>query len=93
MGLGLRLGTRSLNAATALFKVSGYKPRPDGFLLPTMGMNFLATAIPGVQVPQYLLGHKCLEEIPLVPCYATLGCKHRRENPSVKRPDRPVAPE
>ncbi len=37
------------------------------------GINFIATNVPGVQVPQYLLGHKCLDQIPLVPCGATLG--------------------
>jgi len=73
MGVGSRIGTMALNAATTLFKLSGYKPRPDGFLLPTMGINFIATNVPGVQVPQYLFGHKCLEQVPLVPCGATLG--------------------
>jgi diacylglycerol O-acyltransferase / wax synthase len=73
MGVGSRMGTMALNAASALFKLSGYKARPDGFLLPTMGINFIATNVPGVQVAQYLLGHKCLEQIPLVPCGATLG--------------------
>ena len=73
MGFGSRVTNTALNAATALFKLSGYKPKPDGFLLPTMGINFVATNVPGVQVPQYLFGHKCLEQVPLVPCGATLG--------------------
>ena len=73
MGVGSRISTMALNAASTLFKLSGYKARPDGFLLPTMGINFIATNVPGVQVPQYLFGHKCLEQIPLVPCGATLG--------------------
>lgn len=73
MGAGSRLSSMALNAASTLFKISGYKPRPDGFLLPTVGINFIATNVPGVQVPQYLLGHKCLEQVPLVPCGATLG--------------------
>ena len=73
MGLGSRLTTRALSAATSLFKISGYKARPDGFLLPARGINFVATNVPGVQVPQYLFGHKCLEQVPLVPCGATLG--------------------
>jgi hypothetical protein len=73
MGAGSRFTTTALNAASALFKISGYKARPDGFLLPTLGINFIATNVPGVQVPQYLFGHKCLEQVPLVPCGATLG--------------------
>jgi WS/DGAT/MGAT family acyltransferase len=73
VGAGSRLSSMALNAASTLFKLSGYKPRPDGFLLPTMGINFIATNVPGVQVAQYLFGHKCLEQVPLVPCGATLG--------------------
>jgi diacylglycerol O-acyltransferase len=73
IGAGSRISTMALNAASTLFKISGYKPRPDGFLLPTLGINFIATNVPGVQVPQYLFGRKCLEQIPLVPCGATLG--------------------
>lgn len=73
IGAGSRMSKRALNAASTLFKLSRYKPRPDGFLLPALGINFIATNVPGVQVPQYLLGHKCLEQIPLVPCGATLG--------------------
>ncbi|HLX36705.1 MAG TPA: WS/DGAT domain-containing protein, partial [Candidatus Binataceae bacterium] len=73
MGMGSRLTTRALTAATSLFKISGYKARPNGFLLPGVGINFVATNVPGVQVPQYLFGHKCLEQVPLVPCGATLG--------------------
>jgi diacylglycerol O-acyltransferase len=73
MGFGSRISATALTTALTLFKLSGYKPRPDGFLLPTVGINFVATNVPGVQVPQYLFGHKCLEQIPLVPCGATLG--------------------
>jgi len=73
LGAGSRISSMAMNAASTLFKLSGYKARPDGFLLPTLGINFIATNVPGVQVPQYLLGHKCLEQVPLVPCGATLG--------------------
>jgi hypothetical protein len=73
LGAGSRISKMALRAASTLFKLSGYKPQPDGFLLPTVGINFIATNVPGVQVPQFLLGHKCLEQVPLVPCGATLG--------------------
>src|ERR1700733_7518649 len=39
MGAGSRLSTMALKTASTLFKISGYKPRPDGFLLPTLGIN------------------------------------------------------
>jgi diacylglycerol O-acyltransferase len=73
IGIGSRFGTTALDTASALFRLTGYKPRPDRFLLPTVGINFVATNVPGVQVPQYLFGNKCLEQIPLVPLGATLG--------------------
>src|SRR5262249_30760870 len=73
MGAGSRATIAALNTASALFKLSGLRPRPDGFMLPAVGINFIATNVPGVQVPQYLLGHKCLEQIPMVPLGATLG--------------------
>lgn len=73
IGPAARAGTLSLDAASMLFRVSGYKPRPNGFLMPAMGMNFIATNVPGVLVPQYVLGHKCRHQIPLVPLGANLG--------------------
>ncbi len=73
MGVGSRLSGAALSAVSALFQMSRYRARPDGYLLPARGINFIATNVPGVQVPQYLLGHKCLEQIPMVPCGATLG--------------------
>lgn len=73
LGSAARIGTFSLDAASMLFRVSGYKPRPNGFLIPAIGMNFIATNVPGVLVPQYVLGHKCEHQIPLVPLGANLG--------------------
>jgi WS/DGAT/MGAT family acyltransferase len=73
LGVGSRVSTAAINTMSSLFKLSGYRPRPDGYLMPTLGFNFIATNVPGVQVPQYLFGYKCLEQIPLVPCGANLG--------------------
>lgn len=73
IGPAARVGTFSLDTASMLFRVSGYKPRPKGFLLPAAGINFIATNVPGVLVPQYVLGHKCQHQIPLVPLGASLG--------------------
>ncbi len=73
IGPAARVGTFSLDAASMLFRVSGYKPRPDRFLFPAMAINFIATNVPGVLVPQYVLGHQCRHQIPLVPLGASLG--------------------
>jgi hypothetical protein len=73
IGVGSRFSTAALDAASSLFRLTGYRPSPNGFLLPAAGINFIATNVPGVQVPQYMLGHQCTEQIPLVPLGATLG--------------------
>jgi diacylglycerol O-acyltransferase / wax synthase len=73
IGFGSRLATTAIDAAGAFAKLTGWKPQPGGFALPAMGINFIATNVPGVQVPQYLNGHLCLDMIPLVPLGATLG--------------------
>jgi len=68
-----RVATFSIDAASSLLKLTGYKPSPQGLGLPALGINFIATNVPGVQVPQYVLGHRCLDQLPLVPLGATLG--------------------
>jgi WS/DGAT/MGAT family acyltransferase len=73
IGPAARTATTALDTAGALAKWTGWKPRPDGFALPAFGINFIATNVPGVQVPQYLNGHVCLDMVPLVPLGATMG--------------------
>jgi diacylglycerol O-acyltransferase len=68
-----RIATRALDAAASLVRATGWTPRPGGFALPAAGINFIATNVPGVMVPQYLCGHLCLDMIPLVPLGASLG--------------------
>jgi hypothetical protein len=68
-----RAATMALDAAASLVRSSGWTPRPDGFGLPAAGINFIATNVPGVMVPQYLCGNLCLDMVPLVPLGATLG--------------------
>jgi diacylglycerol O-acyltransferase len=40
---------------------------------PSMGINFIATNVPGAQVPMYLAGRRMLEFVGLVPLAGTLG--------------------
>ena len=65
--------TTMLDVAGRLAKWTDWKPRPDGFGLPALGINFVATNVPGVQVPLYINGHVCMDMVPLVPLGATLG--------------------
>ncbi len=68
-----RAGTTMMDVAGRLAKWTDWKPRPDGFGLPAFAINFIATNVPGVQVPLYVNGHVCLDMVPLVPIGATLG--------------------
>jgi hypothetical protein len=73
IGPASRAATTMLDVAGRLAKWTDWKPRPDGFGLPAFGINFIATNVPGVQVPQYINGHVCLDMVPLVPLGATMG--------------------
>jgi diacylglycerol O-acyltransferase / wax synthase len=73
IGPAARAATTMMDAGGRLAKWTGWKPRPDGFGLPAFGINFIATNVPGVQVPQYINGHVCLDMVPLVPLGATMG--------------------
>ena len=73
IGPASRAATTMLDVAARMAKWTDWKPRPDGFGLPAFGINFIATNVPGVQVPQYINGHVCLDMVPLVPLGATMG--------------------
>jgi diacylglycerol O-acyltransferase / wax synthase len=73
IGPAARAATTMLDTSGALASWTGWKPRPDGIALPAIGINFVATNVPGVQVPQYINGHVCLDMIPLIPLAATMG--------------------
>ena len=73
IGPAARAATTMMDVAGRMAKWTDWKPRPDGFGLPAFGINFIATNVPGVQVPQYINGHVCLDMVPLVPLGATMG--------------------
>lgn len=70
MGLTSLLATFSLDSAVTL---SGFAPARQVLGLPGFGINFIATNVPGVQVPQYLAGHQMLDQAGLIPCAGNLG--------------------
>jgi diacylglycerol O-acyltransferase / wax synthase len=73
VALAGRVGTAALDWASALYGVLGVKPRPDAFALPATGINFIATNVPGVQVPMYMDGHKLLYQTGFVGPGGTIG--------------------
>jgi WS/DGAT/MGAT family acyltransferase len=48
-------------------------PAATGWRPPNVGINFICTNVPGVQVPQYLAGHKVLETIGLLILSGNVG--------------------
>ena len=48
-------------------------PTNMGWRPPNMGVNFVCTNVPGVQVPQYLAGHKVLDTIGLLVLTGNIG--------------------
>src|ERR1700687_4152231 len=73
IGPGARAATTMMDVAGRMAKFADWRPRPDGFGLPAFGINFIATNVPGVQVPQYINDHVCLDMVPLIPLAATMG--------------------
>ena len=73
IGAVSRVTLGAMDAAGTLAERFNWTPRQGRFTLPALGINFIATNVPGVQVPLYLLGHQCLDMIPLVPLAATMG--------------------
>ena len=48
-------------------------PASMGWRPPNLGVNFVCTNVPGVQVPQYLAGHKVLDTIGLLVLTGNIG--------------------
>jgi len=71
MGLTSLLAMFSLDSAVTLSRLSPTMPPAAG--VPGFGINFVATNVPGVQVPQYLAGHQMIDQIGLLPCAGNLG--------------------
>ena len=70
-GLASMVATNSIDLAS---KLSGVAPRLTRMLaLPPPGVNFLATNVPGAQVPLFLAGRKMIEMVGLMPLGANLG--------------------
>jgi WS/DGAT/MGAT family acyltransferase len=71
-----RIGTGALDLASAIYASLpslGATPRPSVASLPSTGINFIVTNVPGVQVPLYMDGHKLLYQTVFVGPGGTIG--------------------
>jgi diacylglycerol O-acyltransferase / wax synthase len=68
-----RIATGALDLASAIYASLGATPRPSAASLPSTGINFIVTNVPGVQVPLYVDGHKLLYQTIFVGPGGTIG--------------------
>jgi diacylglycerol O-acyltransferase len=69
-----RIGSTTLDLASAVYgSLGATTSRPPMFPLPTTGISFIATNVPGVQVPMYMDGHKLLYQTGFVGPGGTIG--------------------
>ena len=69
--LNSRMTNTAIEAATAFDEFTGGIARMIAG--PPMGVNFIATNVPGAQVPMYLAGRRMLDFVGLVPLAGTFG--------------------
>ena len=65
--------TAMTDAFTAFASLVPQLPSPPPVQLPGSGINFVATNVPGVQVPQYLVGRKMTDTIGILALGGNLG--------------------
>src|SRR6202521_742746 len=71
VGFGSVIGTNAIDLASRLGALAPGLTRM--LTLPPPGINFIATNVPGAQVPLFLEGRKMIEMVGLVPLGANLG--------------------
>jgi len=67
------VGTRYDPTALAARVAIPVLPSPTGFRPPNPGINFVCTNVPGVQVPQYLCGHRVRDTLGLLVLTGNIG--------------------
>jgi diacylglycerol O-acyltransferase / wax synthase len=71
LNLSATMQNAAIETATLMSELAGGTARM--FAGTPMGINFIATNVPGAQVPMYLAGHRMLEFMGIVPLAGTLG--------------------
>ena len=70
IGTLARIATAAMDTAVSLQRILPSLTRP---VAQPMGINFVATNVPGSQVPLYLAGHRMIDYVGLLPLGANLG--------------------
>jgi diacylglycerol O-acyltransferase len=73
MALRSRMELLRMEAAASWRRVTDWRPRPGDLSSPAPEINFVATHVPSVQTPIYLCGHRCLQQVGILPVAGNLG--------------------
>jgi WS/DGAT/MGAT family acyltransferase len=68
-----QLGTMAQEVMGRVLKAVDWRPRPDGFILPASGINFMASNVPGPQTAWYLAGYEVTDFVPMIMLAGQLG--------------------
>jgi diacylglycerol O-acyltransferase / wax synthase len=73
MALRSRMELFGMDTAAALKRMIDWRPRPGNLLARPPGISFVATHVPSAQTPIYLCGHRCLQQVGILPVSGNLG--------------------
>jgi diacylglycerol O-acyltransferase len=73
MALRSRMELLGMDTAATLKRMTDWRPRPGNMLAPLPEISFLATYVPSTQTPIYLCGHRCLQQVGILPVGGNLG--------------------
>ena len=62
-----------LEAASNWRRMTDWRPRPGNVVTPQFGISFVVSHVPTAQVPIYLCGRPCLDQVGILPVGGNLG--------------------
>jgi WS/DGAT/MGAT family acyltransferase len=68
-----RVAAQQMAALAQFIKATNWKPNSSGPYVPVIGINFMATNVPGPQAPWYLAGREVTELVCAIPLTGNLG--------------------
>jgi diacylglycerol O-acyltransferase / wax synthase len=73
VGMASAVSAVAIDSITNISLAMPQLPAAMNLPVPPPAINFVATNVPGVQVPQYLAGRRLLDSVALIPLAGTLG--------------------
>lgn len=68
-----RMSQANMDSGSTIVRMWNFRPRPGGLTLAAPGINFMASNVPGFQVPTYFCGRKLLETLAVFPLSGNIG--------------------